>query len=492
MRAITLLVSLMVGGLWLPGCEFSDPRPQPAIDLEPCRLSGSSGMRSVSAQCGWLSVAENPAQPGGREIRLRVARVPAIAPQFPGTAVTVIAGGPGQASTEFYADYAPAWERVHQHHDILLLDQRGTGVSNPLDCEFEVQLGEEFDASLARSLAQQCLQQLPGDPRFYTTSVAVRDLDAARAALGYSLLDVYGASYGTRVALHYLRHFPEHTRSLVLDGVIAPGQVVGPDIALDAERALQQIFQRCVDDAGCSETFGDPAGQLDSLRRSLEAAPSTVRLADPLTAEPISLKLNNEALAGAVRLLSYSPATAALLPLLVHEAEANGNLQPLTAQAQMSLATIADALNEGMHNAVICTEDVPYFDLDEQFRQRLAATYLGEMVVDSLQAVCSVWPRGIIDTDFHQPWTSDKPVLLLSGALDPVTPPANAERAARSLPNSLHIVAPGQGHGLLGLSCVPALLSHFLHTVDPTSIDPACVANSTPEPFFLRFTGPAP
>ena len=477
----------------LAGC--AGPAPDtgaPGMTLEPCRLRGGSGMTSVAAECGTLTVPEDPQAPDGAQIDLFVARLPAINPRYPDTAFTAIAGGPGQASTEFYADFAFAFDRVLRYHDIVLVDQRGTGGSNALDCEFEEFGLLEYTAQLAARQASECLEKLPGDPRFYTTSVATADLDQVRAALGYEQLDVYGASYGTRVALHYLRRYPEHVRSVTIDGVIAADQVIGPAIALDAQAALDSIFIRCSEDAACNDKFADPASQFAALRREIRESPVEVTLPHPVSGEQVTIPLNYESFAGAIRLLSYTPGSASLLPVLLNEAEANDNWQPIAAQAEMALGSVADALNEGMHNAIVCTEDAPYFEISESERERLRATYLGEVLVDALKAICEVWPAGVIDEDFHEPVVSDKPVLLLSGTADPVTPPANASRAAATLSNSLEIVAEGYGHGVLAVSCVPSLLADFVDAADTGAVDPDCVASKTPDPFFMRFTGPEP
>ena len=477
----------------LAGCAGPAPEAgDTALTPEPCRLRGGSGMTSVAAECGTLRVPENPQAPDGAQIDLFVARLPAINPRFPGTAFTVIAGGPGQASTDFYADYEFAFRRVLRYHDIVLVDQRGTGGSNALDCEYDETEMLEYSPGLAARQAQECLDELPGDPRFYTTSIAVADLDRVRAALGYEQLDLYGASYGTRVALHYLRRYPERVRTVTLDGVIAADQVIGPKIALDAQAALDSIFIRCSEDPACNEKFADPAAQFGSIRRELRESPVEVTLPHPVTGEQVTVPLNYTSFAGAVRLLSYTPGNASLLPVLLNEAEANDNWQPMAAQAEMMLGSLIEALNEGMHNAIVCTEDAPLFELSESDRESLRETYLGESIVDALQAICGVWPAGVIDPGFHEPVASDKPVLLLSGSADPVTPPANASRAAATLSDSLEIVANGYGHGVLAVSCVPSLLADFVHAASTAAVDPGCVASKTPDPFFTGFTGPEP
>src|SRR6185312_5256893 len=173
----------------------------------------------------------------------------------------VLAGGPGMAATSFYTSVAPVFERIHRDRDIVLVDQRGTGDSNALDCESsEEDLYQSTTAEIVAE-AERCLKMLGAhaDVRFYTTSLAVQDLDRVRAALGYERIDLYGSSYGTVVAQQYLRHFPARVRSVILDGVVPPQLALGATSALDAQAALSSIFSRCVLEPACRARFGDPA-----------------------------------------------------------------------------------------------------------------------------------------------------------------------------------------------------------------------------------------
>ncbi|NNF67677.1 MAG: alpha/beta fold hydrolase [Gammaproteobacteria bacterium] len=483
------LIAIIGGQACSPG---NTPKAVSAIELESCRLYGGSGMTSVAAQCGRLPVAEDPSAPEGRQIELFVARIAALNSRVPRSAFTLLAGGPGQAASEVYADYAPLFARIQRYHDIILIDQRGTGNSARLDCPFDESDTLDFDAASAARQAAECLQQLEGDPRFYSTSVAVKDLDLARKALGYEQLDIYAASYGTRVAQHYLRRYPDRVRTMVIDGVVPAELRLGPDIAIDAQIALEKLFARCREDETCNDRFPDIERSFNDLRNQLRAAPVDLMLAAPTSGEQISMSFDYTAFAGAVRLLSYTPDTAALLPLLLDEAANNDNWSPLAAQAQIVMESIADALSEGMHNAVMCAEDVPYYDIDEQKRTALRATYLGQLQVESLQAICAIWPTGLMDADFHQPVESAVPVLLLSGSADPITPPRYADIVAQHLSNSRHIVADGHGHGVLTRSCVAGLIADFVDSASVRDIDATCVDKQKPAPFFTRFSGPEP
>ena len=226
--------------------------PTPALELTPCRLDGGAGQPRISASCGHLSVAENPAAPQGRTVELFVARVAARSPNPRPDPFTILAGGPGQSAIDLYTILAPAFSFIRRDRDILLVDQRGTGRSHPLDCPAGPGVDlETAERSVLLELINRCLSTLENDPRFFTTSVAVRDLDQVRAALGIPTWNLYGVSYGTRVAQHYLRRYPERARSLILDGVVPADLALGPEIAIHAQAALEQMFSRCEASTAC-------------------------------------------------------------------------------------------------------------------------------------------------------------------------------------------------------------------------------------------------
>jgi pimeloyl-ACP methyl ester carboxylesterase len=380
---------------------------------------------------------------------------------------------------------------LSRRHDVLLVDQRGTGDSLPLDCPVPTDLLVVPDRESTQADARACLENLPADPRLFTTSVAVRDLDRVREALGYERLHLYGASYGTRVAQHYLRRYPEHTGVVILDGVVPAGRPLGPRLAINAQIALDRTLARCESDPECARRFPDLSGQLRVLSARVAEAPIALTLAHPLTAEPVEYRLGPLELATALRLLSYAPESSALLPLLIDEA-ARGRPEPMALQSLMAAESIAGTLSLGMHNAVVCTEDLPWVVPGSVDRAALEATYLGTIQYDSLADLCEVWPAGVMDPDLQAPVRSDHPVLLLSGELDPVTPPAWAEEAMGGLSNSRHIVAPGQGHGAAIRGCLPRLMADFVDGERFEGVDFGCVERLRAPPFLLNFSGPAP
>ncbi len=465
--------------------------PAAAADLEltQCRIFDTSRVSSEDAQCGRLTVAEDPERPDGDQIDLYVARIPARAPTPTADPLVVIQGGPGGSSVELYVSMADAFAGILKARDILLVDQRGTGHSNPMRCKVPEDEAQEFDPELSARFSRECLAELPGDPRFYTTSVAVQDLETVRQALGYEALNIYGVSYGTRVALHYMRRYPDQTRSVIIDGVVPAQWSLGPDIARFGQNTLDQIFARCGADSSCASSFGDLEVKLSVLLERLSQSPVELVISNPVTGRSMPMTFTEQHLALAIRMLSYQRESQALLPLLIHEGY-SGNLQPLAAQAQLVGDSVSTMLAMGMHNAVACTEDVPFIQGFNE--EELIDTYMGPVQVASLRAICRDWPRGVMDDDFKQPLSSDLPVLVLSGEFDPVTPPANGALAAKTLSNQKAIVAPGHGHGVAMRGCMPRLISTFVETADPSAVDDECVGRMGPLAFFTDFSGPTP
>jgi pimeloyl-ACP methyl ester carboxylesterase len=465
--------------------------------LKPCRLEHPLGITSLEAQCGRLKVPENRGAPGGRQLELFVARIPALSRKHAPEPLFILAGGPGLGASTFYASVAPAFARIRRSHDIVIIDQRGTGKSHPLNCLFDEQ--QFWDASNADTVRvmSQCRALLAPEHELtqYTTSVAVQDLDAARQALGYARVAIYGSSYGTRVAQHYARRYPQHTQALILDGVVPPAQILGPTTPFDAEHALSEIFARCRAEAACFKHFGDPAADYQQLRAKLAAGPVPVTLPDARSGLPTQLQFSATAFVGALRLASYNADQAALLPLALHLANDLNQFGPL-ASLYLTAARGYDAvLAYGMHNSVVCAEDVPLFDGQTQQPSALAETFLGNSQVEALQALCRAWPRGPMDADLHQPLASRAPALLMSGTADPVTPAAFGDMAALGFASALHLKFPGQGHGQLLHACVDRIMADFLQATRSSAVlnvDTECVRKLRPAPFFLSLNGPAP
>jgi pimeloyl-ACP methyl ester carboxylesterase len=361
-----------------------------------------------------------------------------------------------------------------------------------MDCDVDDDIVEgAFSEERVLEATRECLDALPHDPRFFTTSVAVTDLEAVREALGYGPLNLYGVSYGSRVAQHFAKRYPGSTRSVVLDGVVPPQVVLGPEIATEAQKALDDIFARCATDERCSDRFPDLAQAFAQVRAELDEQPVSVEIPNPVTGRREVVDFGAPELAGAVRLLAYHANSIAILPLLI-DAAAAGDFEPLAAQFQMISAQMSDALALGMHNAVMCSEDAPFYEVDATDRDALEASYIGIVQLDAIETMCSMWPAGPVDDDFREPLDTAIPVLLLSGDADPITPPRYASLAMVDLERARHLIGVQQGHGQAAVGCAPRLIGEFVASADPEALDATCLERSFVMPFFLDFAGPAP
>ncbi len=463
-----------------------------SLELEDCRIDAGPGTPSMKARCGTLVRPLDPSGGEPGEIELRVAVVPALNLTPEPDPIVPIAGGPGQGSVLFYLAYSWAFENVRRNRDILLFDQRGTGESARMDCEFDDSMVEgEYSTELTIEYTERCLADLPYDPRFFTTSVAVADMEAVREALGYPSLNLYGVSYGTRVAQHFARRYPDSTRTIVIDGVVPPQISLGPEIATEGQKAVDKIIERCAADESCNERFPALADDFKRVIADLREVGVEIVVPHPSTGRPEEVLFGSGELASAIRLLAYHPSSVALIPLLINEA-GKGNLVPLGSQYRMTMIAMMDVLSLGMHNTVMCTEDVPFYDTSTIDYGGLEASYMGTFQLEALEAICSIWPAGPIDENFKEPLATDLPVLLLSGDADPITPPRYADLAAVDLGNATHLVGKDQGHGQISVGCTRRLVADFIDTADPTVLDATCLERSFVMPFFLDFSGPNP
>ena len=482
---LCLLFSLLVVACSSGG---QDQGRNPTIPLEACRLTGG-----VAAQCGELLVYEDRAAASGRQIPLNIAVLPATGSSnvVEDDPLFLLAGGPGQAAVEAYASAIYLFSDVNRTRDIVLVDQRGAGGSNGLNCDVleDETLPADLPDAEQIALLDQCRLDLGerADLSLYTTDAFVADLDDVRAALDYDTINLYGASYGTRAALTYLRRFPERVRSIVLDAVAGPELVLFLQMPRDGQRSLDLLFERCAADAACNEAFPNFRAEYEAVLARLET-PQPTTVADPLSNKPLNFDLDRDYLSQLVFNSLYSADFQGLLPLLVHNAHETGDYAPLIVQG-LAISSSA-GLYPGLLYAVTCSEDAPLIEAGEAAIIQ-AGTSFGDFSRRFL-TICANWPRAAIAADFREPLISDTPALLLSGAADPVTPPEYAEQVAAGLSNSRHIVVPGFGHGVVAVGCMPKVVAEFIRTADPAALDTTCLDELQPPPFFVSFTGPTP
>lgn len=469
------------------------------LAFKACELPQKRSGATTAAFCAPFSVPENREDKTSRRIDLNLALIKSDAERADSDIVVFLAGGPGQAAVETYPQIAGALASLRKHHHILLLDQRGTGKSHPLDCEATkneekkgAQVGETdngIDPGKVREATAKCLAEVEkkADPRYYTTTVATRDLEDLRTALGAPQFDLVGVSYGTRMAQQYLMRFPDGVRSVVLDSVAPNELALGQDFARNLDDALKAQFALCGKNTACSKAFGDSYASLNKLHEALRTQAQDVTLRDPTTFESKSLHLTANRLGGLVRMFAYAPETAALLPLSIAEG-LKGNYAPLAGQTQLLQDDMSGAMNGGMQASVICAEDADLIKPDPGD----ANTLLGKSLTDVITTMCAAWPHGAMPADFHTPLKSDEPILVLEGELDPVTPPRYGDQVMKGLSNAKLIIAKGQGHNVVGRGCIPKLVGEFVEKLNPKTLDAKCADALGPIPALVDFNGAAP
>jgi len=468
--------------------ESPSPAPSaPAVVMQTCQLPGVSR----EARCGTLEVFENRAAATGRTIALKIVVLPATGPERLPDPFVFLHGGPGAAATGMAAALAAQFHEINTRRDILLVDQRGTGGSNPLDIDLHgsseglaSKLGPFIPPAAACAGAARLAES--SDLTQYTTPIAMDDLDDVRVALGYEKLNLYGASYGTRAAMAYLRQHPERVRTVVLAGVTRFDDHIPVNSPRNTQRALDGLIAECAADPGCHAAFPDLASEVGKVLATLEAGPVSAPVLDPRTGELVSLPLSRELAAEALRYMLYLPSLAVQVPAVVHQAAA-GDWGPLTEMALFGRLNIVGSTSDGMFLAVICSEDVAFIDPEEGER-RAAGTFMGPDRLHQLQAACRCFPRSWLPPDYGRPVRSEVPALVVSGALDPATPPSNGDYVASYLSKGRHVVVPKGAHdaeGMKNAECIPRLITDLVTSGTTDGLDTSCVATIERQPFLL-------
>lgn len=456
--------------------------------LVDCRLPDGT-----KARCGTHTVEEIRGTEDPTDITLEFAVVPSETEGTDrGLPVVLLAGGPGQSAIDAYAPALRLYAPFLRDRDVLLLDQRGTGRSQPIRCDTpdeELGLEEALSVDVDVERLTACKQaHMHLDLGAYTTPRAVADLAEVLDALGYDQVNLVGGSYGTRMALAFARRHPNRVRTMVLDGVAPVDMAIPLSFAGDADRAIDAMVRDCAAEPACAEAFGDLGAMIDDLLEPTDATPPQMTVEHPRTGEAATLDVDRELLLQGIRGILYVPDLAALLPLSLSRAAA-GDFDPLLAQTLLLSDGMRSSMADGMYLSVMCTEDVPFIT-DAEVAEQAAPTRFGTKIVDDLRKSCEHWHQGELPADYREPVSADVPTLLLSGEIDPVTPSRWAEHAAQTLPNARTVTVPGAGHGVIVLPCVAGMVDRFMDTADPAGLDVSCVGKHRRPPFFIDFAGP--
>lgn len=463
---VPVFVAAIVGA-WLALRSRPWQPPSRHVTFAACSFPGG-----VTARCARVEVPKDPEHSHDGSISLRVAVLPATRQPAKG-ALFYLEGGPGAAATDAIPQLAGLFAEVGRDRDVVLVDQRGTDGSQPLGCPDARVPATDADAVTA--YLRRCFARLPSDVTLDSTGVAADDLEAVRRALGYHRIDLYGVSYGATLAQAFLAQHQGSVRTATLDSGSLPGVRVFQAEPRNAQRALDRVLARCAAGRACRGAYPKVRRELLALLRRPPRA---------VTVETGRVVLTADDVAETVAALTRSPDEAATLPYAIHTA-ARGDYTALgRAFAGEIGAQLDPRARLGMVWVELCSE--PWASLDPAATARAASgSYLGHAAVARARffaRVCGVVPPEREPATFAP---SDRPVLLLAGAADPLDPPANVRGFRQAFPNGRLVVVPGGGHGQLARPCVAGLVARFVAAGSTDDLNTSCVRRQPPVPFAI-------
>jgi pimeloyl-ACP methyl ester carboxylesterase len=387
--------------------------------------------------------------------------------------IFVLAGGPGQASSELVALIDAAFGPSNQYHDLYFVDRRATGKSNPWQCGLDETVVSDEQISAA---VQDCFEKSHWPLAQLNSNTSIDDLEALRVIIGAETVNLWGGSWGTRFALLYAQRYPASVNRMVLDGV-APVSLPVLITAEAAQGAWDELVLLCHSNSECLQRFPNPTEQLNSLLASVGEGIS-ISVFDAAKGQQVEQSLTRSQLAQIIRGLLYMPEVSGQLFYVLEQAQ-KGSWQPLVSLAAGQNAA-AESMYLGLTFSVLCAEELPRVSAAD-FNAEAGKGFVGQSWLDFWQLACAQWPTEVLDYD--EPSLLEHPTLLISGALDPVTPPSYAEVSAQRLANSLEVVLPYGGHMNSMRACMPTQIGHFFEAKDD-EIDTECI-NSLPPPLFM-------
>jgi pimeloyl-ACP methyl ester carboxylesterase len=468
---LALGVALLICGLPFAAVPALAAAPTPQFRAAPCPFPGGEQAAEHDIDCGYVTVPEHRDRPSNRTIDIAVAIAHGTQPGSSDDPVVFLNGGPGDSAL---VDIAPVWaaSSIRERHDLVLLDQRGTGYSRPalpcraLDSQLSIDaLTAEQDAERVR-LATTCLDEYRSqgiDVTAYTTRENAADVDAVREALGLKRWSLYGISYGTRLALEVMRTHASTIRAAVLDSPYPPQARPLEDASARFERAMVEVLTACREDPGCAAAYPNVGSRLGAILSNGDA-----RLDREYPWVPASYA------AGVLNGELYTPHGIATIPVVVDGLE-RGNAMLLRNGYFAWTPPPVEATATGMHYSVECHDRA--FDVDEAAvaKDRALHSSYGPMEgARAIRAICGVWGAQPPSADEVAPVASDVPTLVLVGQFDPVTPPSYAAGTAFTLGRATIVEMPGLGHAVSLTQCGIQLRNAFL--ADQTAaLDRSCV-----------------
>jgi pimeloyl-ACP methyl ester carboxylesterase len=454
------------------------------LKIDPCYIQELG----EEVLCGTYEVMENRNVRKGAKIRLNFIILPAWTLDPAPDPVFIFSGGPGQGSADTVIHYARRYEKLRWERDIVLVDQRGTGQSNRLFCE---RIGDPDSAQtylkdmFPEDYIKNCRKDLEkkANLRHYDSTTAMQDIDDLRSALGYEQVNIIGASYGSYAGIVYMKNFPERVRTAFLSYIAMPSWTYSGCIAPNTEAALERLLSDCAMDPDCASDYPLLRQQLDMVLDRLQQGPVTVWIINPITGEYEQVVFTYNNFIHGIRSMLYDSSTSRWIPVFIHWAF-QGHFAPVAAYTADYLYWVNQNIMDGMFLCVTCTETIPYIDYEEA-RVLAQGTFMGTYRLEQQKNACDWWVRGEHPADFHQMYVMDIPTFILSGEIDPVTPPQYGEELASYLPNSLHVVIPNAGHeyGTVWTDCLDDVIAQFISQRSVDGLDTSCVNRHVRPPF---------
>lgn len=489
---IAMLVAFIVPAAPVAGYARFDTPP----NLDPCKFSVGIGSakHDIDAQCGVLQVPEDRGKLDGRKLDIHFVFLAATKPGAKGLPLFHFEGGPGGSAISGFGEaWFSAFRAIRENHDVVLIDQRGTGQSASLQCteitdaelgDLAKPLSDSESESLGLDRLSACLDRLSAtnDPAFYTSTIMADDTDAVRAALGYDQIDVFSNSYGTWLAQIYLGRHGEHVHAMVLDSTVGPWNNYLLSASQSSEAALNKVFDLCKADALCNKTYPDLPGQLQTALDTLDKKPVTASATSDLSGKTYPVAMTSSRLLSAIQAMLYQSANDGVIPQAISQA-AQGNYL-LTASTLVSYSEQTGDVSLGLYYSVHCSETAPF--LTNTGSKPAKGRFFGRSGddVEQLAKICKVWRSAELDKADVAPVKSDRPVLILSGALDPITPVSFADETHNRLSNSTLAKFPYQAHGpTVGSKCAQNMIASFFDAPD-RKLDTSCTAQDV-KPIFL-------
>jgi pimeloyl-ACP methyl ester carboxylesterase len=427
--------------------------------------------------CIKLAVPLDWAKPDGAKIDIFAARLTALSRGQAKDAFVMIPGGPGQSGDALIPLATGKLKAIRQQRDIILIYPRGTARSNPLICT-NVDAQKNFDGNALKIAAQKCSADQKYNPAFFTSLEIVKDIEALRVALNYPQLSIWGGSFGSRLAQHYARDYPAHTRLIVLDSVAPVGVSILETTPVAAQSALDNISASCAKDKVCVKNNGNISQRANDLINQLSRTPMKYASQDSISTKTTVQQIDGRQFASAVHFSLYDPNLRALVPQFISQA-ANGNFKPILAFSSMAGNSLDESIAVGANFSALCAEDYRITNA-AKLRAVAAKSFLKEGPAEMLAAICPIWIQKRVPEVYLKPFKSNVPALLLSGVLDPITPPTSGAIAALYFTNSFHIIIPASSHISSAFGCAPRNIVNFVETLKNNPADWACIKTPTP------------